>query len=134
MKHYGHDLLSEEVLLVPVPLHFTKLWSRRYNQAALLAQALGRICGIAVVPDALRRCRRTRALAHLSVEQRRDELKDAFQVNENRLMSLKDRHVILVDDILTTGATAESCVTALKKAGCRRVDLFVVARACELEF
>lgn len=133
MQQFGRKFLSgeKESVLVPVPLHFSKLWARRYNQAALLARRLGVLQGFPVVPDALWRARRTRPLAHLSIEQRREELKDAFQVNKNRLIFLKDHRVILVDDILTTGATAEACVSVLKKAGCSRVDLFVVAKACE---
>lgn len=133
MQRCGQGFLPREALLVPVPLHFTKLWTRRYNQAALLAQRLGALQGLKVIPDALKRCRRTKALAHLSIGQRRETLKDAFQLNENRLMSLKGRHVILIDDILTTGATAEACVSVLSRAGCRKIDLFVVARACEMQ-
>ncbi|UMM63363.1 ComF family protein [Aristophania vespae] len=131
MSKFGKDLFADHPVLVPVPLHVFKLWSRRYNQSALLAQKLGKLLQLDVVPDALIRCRSTRPLAHLSVKQRHEELKGAFQINKTQFKKIGKRPVVLIDDILTTGATAEACVTILKEAGCEKISLLVVARACE---
>lgn len=124
----GADLLAGSPLLVPVPLHRLRLLRRRYNQAALLAQAVGRITGCPVIPDLLRRVRATESLDDRSPEERRALLAGAIVVRRRRLAALAGRRVVLVDDVMTTGATANACATALMGAGAARVDVLIAAR------
>lgn len=114
-------------LLVPVPLHPVRLRSRGFNQALLLARPLGRALGLPVAPRALRRIRRTQAQPGLGAAERRVNLAGAFVVCHPATVS--GRHVVLVDDVLTTGATANACAGALRAAGASRVDVYTAGRA-----
>ncbi len=125
----GAELLPEADLIVPVPLHWTRLFSRRYNQAALLAQALARASGLPVVPDLLWRRRATPSQGHLSRASRQRNVAGAFAVRPDRSAGLRGRRVILVDDVMTTGATAAACSATLLQAGAADVDVLVLARA-----
>jgi len=113
-------------LLVPVPLHRWRLAGRGFNQAALLARDIGRRLELPVALAALRRSTSTRTLAGLHPEERSRELRCAFTVR--RPGSVAGRRVLLVDDVLTTGATAEGCCRVLKDAGARWVGVAVAAR------
>ncbi len=124
----GAELAAEADLIVPVPLHWMRLFARRFNQAALLAQALGRETGLPVVPDLLLRRRRTPSQGRLSVDQRRRNVAGAFAVKGARAPLLADRRVLLIDDVLTTGATAAACARTLRRGGARSVDVLVLAR------
>ncbi|WP_242390635.1 ComF family protein [Pararhodospirillum photometricum] len=126
MARAGQELLAPGAVLVPVPLHWTRLFGRRYNQSVLLAQALARGTGLGVAPDALRRLRRTPPQQSLTREERHDNVRGAFAVARPAVIG--DRPVVLVDDVLTTGATAAACARALKAAGAPRVDLLTLAR------
>ncbi len=128
MVRAGASLLNRESLLVPVPLHRARLFRRRYNQAALLALALGRLTGLAVVPDLLIRRRRTPSQGMLSREERLRNVRRAFAVRNGCAERLAGRHVVLVDDVLTTGATAGECAATLKDAGAKAVDVLTLAR------
>jgi ComF family protein len=128
MLRAGHALLRAADLLVPVPLHRRRLIARRYNQAALLASALGRLAGRPVIADALERVRPTAPLAELSAAARAEELRDAIRVRPRRAAALAARRVLLVDDVLTSGATARACARALLAAGAEAVDVLVAAR------
>lgn len=127
MARAAADLLSDADWLVPVPLHRWRLLHRRYNQAALLAQGLGRLSAARYRPDLLKRVRHTPPQATLSRGERRDNIKGAFRVNapENQLVG---RKIILVDDVLTTGATIGACAQLLRRAGAARVDVVTLAR------
>jgi ComF family protein len=124
----GAELTAEAELIVPVPLHWMRLFSRRFNQAALLAQALGVETGLPVVPDLLLRRRHTPSQGRLSVDQRRRNVAGAFAVKGARAARLAGRRVLLVDDVLTTGATAAACARTLRRGGARAVDVLVLAR------
>lgn len=120
-------------IFIPVPLHRRRFWKRRFNQSALLAHALARkTAGARALPDALMRRRFTRILARLSPEDRKKALNGAIGVRPSIRADIIGRHVVLVDDILTTGATASICATQLLNAGARRVDLLVAARTVKL--
>ena len=114
--------LAPDGLLVPVPLHRWRLWQRGFNQAVLIARALGR----AFDPDLLRRTRATPRLKGLDPAQRRATVRGAFAVRPGA--DIKGRPVILVDDVLTTGATAEACARVLRRAGASSVELLAFAR------
>ncbi len=113
---------------MPVPLHRQRLYTRRYNQAALLAREVGRLAAKPAMLDALCRVRATQALHDKGPAARRAELSGAIQANPRRLPQLRGARVLLVDDVLTSGATASACADALLAAGAARVDLLVAAR------
>ncbi|WP_254070224.1 ComF family protein [Acidisphaera sp. L21] len=129
MARAGATLLREADVIVPVPLHRWRLLTRRYNQSALLCHELGRIAGRPVVADALVRTRATASLAGKTKRQRAQTVSGAFAVRPTRQARLAGQRVVLVDDVLTTGATATSCTVALLAGGAARVDLLVGARA-----
>jgi ComF family protein len=119
---YGPD-----ALLVPVPLHVRRLRARGFNQALLLARALARRRGLHIAARALVRLRDTQTQPGLSAAERRRNLRGAFGVREPEAVA--GRHVVLVDDVLTTGATADACAFSLRAAGAARVDVFTAGRA-----
>lgn len=129
MARAGAELLREADWLVPVPLHRRRMISRRYNQAALLARALSRISGRPALLDALRRIKATSPLAELSPARRAAEMAHAVAVRASRRTVLQDARVLLIDDVLTSGATARACVAVLQEAGVARVDVLAAARA-----
>lgn len=128
MVRAGAELLGDADLLVPVPLHRWRLLARRYNQAAVLALAVGRLAGVAVAPDALLRVRRTDSQGHLDRDQRRRNVAGAFAVSPRRQGPLAGRRVVLVDDVLTTGATVGECARVLLRAGAAHVDVLTLGR------
>ena len=128
MARAGAALLRDADVLVPVPLHRRRLLSRRYNQSALLAWAIGRAGGVRVLPDALRRVRATESLAGKTREERATPLAGAFELRPSRAKAIAGRGVVLVDDVLTTGATAAACTAALMAGGATHVDVLVGAR------
>ncbi|MBU4040081.1 MAG: ComF family protein [Alphaproteobacteria bacterium] len=121
-------LLDEADAVVPVPLHRFRLLSRRFNQAAEIARPLARRVGLDYVPDALVRTAHTTTQGGKSARGRRLNVRKAFAVSEAGRRRIRGRRILLVDDVLTTGATAEACARALIEAGARAVDLAVVAR------
>jgi len=123
----GAGLIADADMAVPVPLHWTRLFARRFNQAALLAGALGRGCGLPVMPDLLVRRRRTPSQGHMGPAARRRNLKGAFAVRPSRRSQVRGRRVLLVDDVLTTGATATACARTLVRAGAAAVDVLTLA-------
>ncbi len=128
MARAGASLLAQADWLVPVPLHRRRMLSRRYNQAALLARALSRSTGRPALLDALRRVRATSPLAEMSPARRSAEMEAAIAVRPTRLQMLDGARVLLIDDVLTSGATARVCVSALLAAGATRVDVLAAAR------
>jgi competence protein ComFC len=111
--------------IVPVPLHWWRKWRRGFNQSELLAKALSKRTGVPVFA-ALRRTRPTAVQAGLSNTARRRNVTGAF--SSRRARSLKGKHVLLIDDVMTTGSTASACAIALKRAGAVRVALLTLAR------
>ncbi len=112
-------------ILVPVPLHKTRLRARRYNQSALLASALGRIVRKPVVLDGLARLKPTPPLGNLGVAARREALAGTIAVRRDGLTGCL---VLLIDDVMTSGATADACAAALLAAGAAEVDVLTAAR------
>ena len=128
MARAGADLLAAADVVTAVPLHWTRLFSRRYNQAALLARAIGRGAGVAVVPDLLLRRRKTPSQGGLGPAQRRRNLQGALAPNPHRAASIDGRRVLIVDDVMTTGATASASTRALLRGGAAAVDVLTLAR------
>jgi ComF family protein len=129
----GAELIADSDVLVPVPLHWTRLFARRYNQAALLAHAVGARSGVPVAPGLLVRRRRTPSQGRLSRAARQRNLAGAIAVPTNRRGRLADKRILLIDDVLTTGATAEACARALLAAGASAVDVLTLARVVRSE-
>lgn len=125
------DLICEADAVVPVPLHPLRLIRRRFNQAAEIARPMAASVGLAYWPDVLERVRRTESQAGRSGSGRRRNVAGAFQVPRRWRERVAGARILIVDDVLTTGATAEGCARALKAAGAARVDLAVIARVKE---
>jgi len=113
---------------VPVPLHRRRLFTRRFNQSAELCRAVARLAGLVYEPDLLIRVRATRPQVGLTGDQRRRNVARAFSVREGAGARLAGRKVVLVDDVMTTGATAEACSRALLRAGAAEVSVLCLAR------
>lgn len=128
MARAGTELLADADALVPVPLHWRRLWGRRFNQSAALSGAISEVSGVPVLYDTLRRIRPTPQQIGLSKTDRANNVQGAFRVPDDRKATLKDRRVILVDDVLTSGATVDTCARALLRAGAAHVDVLVFAR------
>lgn len=128
MARAGAELLADADLILPVPLHWTRLFRRRFNQSALLAGAISRIAGVPAVPDLLLRRRRTASQGQLSRAARRRNVRGAFAVNPRRAALVPGKRLLLVDDVLTSGATAAACSRTLLRAGAEAVDLLVLSR------
>jgi ComF family protein len=127
LREAAADLLPGADLLVPIPLARSRLWHRRYNQAAVLAQAMSRCSGVPDAPLALTRKRRTTSQVGLTPDQRRRNGQGAFEVPAGWRRRIDGRAIILVDDVITTGATAEAATRALRQAGARRIDIVALA-------
>lgn len=121
-------LIRPDTVIAPVPLHWLRLFRRRYNQAALLAQALGRAVDRPVIPDLLTRRRHTPIQDGLSREGRFANLRDAIAPHPRRAGAVCGRHVLLVDDVMTSGATLAAATEACFLAGADAVDVIVLAR------
>lgn len=147
LKHGGRQGLAEtmarllsrrvelgiDALLLPVPLHRWRLWRRGYNQAALIARALARLTGMPLEVDLLRRAKSTPLLRGLGPRERAKAVRGAFVVAAGGRTRLKGRTVLLVDDVYTTGATADACAAVLKRAGAAEVRLLCWARVVRPE-
>lgn len=128
MAQAGAELLADADLIAPVPLHRWRLLWRRYNQSAELARAIGRLRGTRVVPDLLQRRRHTPPQTDMNPRERRLNVAGAFRINPRRRVDVHDKAVLLIDDVLTTGATVEACARVLLRAGAASVDVLTLAR------
>lgn len=125
----GRALLDETDVILPVPLHVSRLWTRRYNQSAELARALARLSGISLDVSALVRARPTPSQGAMrSAKARRRNMLGAFRVSPRHKSAIAGRNVLLIDDVLTTGATVDACARALKRAGAAKVFVLALAR------
>jgi len=131
MARAGRELLAEADALVPVPLHWRRGWSRRYNQSGALARVIERQTGVKLASEALRRVRPTAQQIGLSRSERASNVQGAFKVASDRKADIAGRRLVLVDDVLTSGATVDACARALLRAKAASVDVLVFARVVD---
>ena len=131
LAHAGRELLAEADALVPVPLHWRRLWARRFNQSALLAAAVAAESGVPIAAGALKRIKPTAQQVGLSRSERATNVQGAFRVPEEGKAAVVGRRLIVVDDVLTSGATVEGCARALRRAGAANVDVLIFARVAD---
>lgn len=125
----GRDLFTDADLLIPVPLHRWRLFHRRYNQATLLANYISKETAIKLENHILKRAKNTDPQGKKSTKERHRNVANAFYIDEKKGLLLKDKHIILIDDVLTSGATMNECARILKKAGAAKVSVLCLARA-----
>ena len=128
MARAGAALLVEAGAILPVPLHRRRLVARRYNQAALLASCLARRANKPWLPDTLMRHRVTTSLGDMSAAARQQEVSNAFTIRPSRQPGIQGKRLLLIDDVMTSGATASACAAAALQAGAAAVDVLVAAR------
>lgn len=128
MMRAGQTLMRDADLIMPVPLHWSRLFARRFNQSAVLAKRIAFLSDLTFDPISLRRIRRTPSQGAMKFRQRQRNVKGAFAIDDKSASCVKDKGIILVDDVLTTGATAESCAKMLLNSGARHVDVLTAAR------
>jgi ComF family protein len=131
MARAGRELLGEADVLVPVPLHWRRGWSRRYNQSGELARVIAAASGVRLAAEALRRTRPTEQQIGLSRTERASNVQGAFKVAPDRQSAIAGRRVLLIDDVLTSGATVDACARALLRAKAANVDVLVFARVVD---
>lgn len=131
MARAGRELLTEADALIPVPLHWRRAWSRRYNQSGALAGVIGKSANLPVVGDALRRVRPTLQQVGLSRTDRARNVQGAFKVLSEHRSAVQGRRIVLIDDVLTSGATVDACARALLRARAASVDVLVFSRVVD---
>ncbi len=131
MVRAGRELLDDADMLIPVPLHWRRAWRRRYNQSGALARVIAEQSGVKVRADVLRRVRATEQQIGLSRAKRATNVQGAFQVSVDRQVEVQGRRIVLIDDVLTSGATLEACARALLRAKAAQVDVLVFARVVD---
>jgi ComF family protein len=128
MHRAGGEFLEAADALVPVPLHRWRLFHRRYNQSALLAQKIGVLAGKPVLPDVLLRIRATPVQGHLKRKERQENVKGAFAVDARQKSGVEGKTLVLIDDVMTTGATVNECSRVLLAAGAKQVNVLTLSR------
>jgi ComF family protein len=131
LSRAGRELLADADALVPVPLHWRRRWARRFNQSAILAAAVSTASGVPVAGHALKRVKFTAQQVGLSRSARAANVQGAFRVPPEGKAQVAGRHLVLVDHVLTSGATVEGCAKALLRAGARNIDVLVFARVAD---
>ena len=128
MANAGRDLLKDANAIIPVPLHWRRQWARRFNQSALLSEIIAKSSGVPVIHGALRRVKATPQQVGLTQTERATNVQGAFRVPPTEKAAVAGRWIVLVDDVLTTGATVDACARTLLRAGAGQVDVLVFAR------
>lgn len=134
LQRAGAGLIAQSDVIVPVPLHRSRLWSRRFNQSALLARALAKSCALACLPAGLLRTRATQPQKGLSRSARYKNVSGVFAPNPRHVQDISGKRVLLIDDVFTSGATLDACARVLRGAGATQVHVLTLARVTREEF
>ncbi|MEM6811459.1 MAG: ComF family protein [Pseudomonadota bacterium] len=129
----GQDICNQSDLIVPVPLHYTRLVKRRFNQAGLIAQAISKKIDKPCIIDVLKRDKATMTQGYLNMKERKKNVSGVFSVQQKYLNQIKGKNLLLVDDVYTTGATIEECTKILLKAGVQSVNVLTIARVVKAQ-
>lgn len=124
----GHELFHQAEYLVPIPLHWSRLVYRGFNQAAVLSYKLSKKVKIPHLADLLERTRRTPPQGDLTAKEREKNVAHAFKLNKKYEQLIRGKHILLIDDVFTSGATVQACTKILKKSGAKQVDILTLAR------
>lgn len=127
----GAALFTPETTLVPVPLHWTRMLRRRFNQSVLIANAIASERAVRHIPDALQRIRATKVQKNMSHAERFENQRGALRVHPKRIDQIADKPILLIDDVMTTGATLSACAEACFTAGAASVNVLVFARVAK---
>ena len=131
MSHIAADLITEKTLIVPIPVHWQRFLQRKYNQAEVLAKHVSKHSGAELRPDILRRPRKTVPLKQVNRNERFSILENAFEIDSDRAQRLKERNIVLIDDVMTSGATLSAAAKTLQQAGAGDISVLVLARVTE---
>ena len=131
LANAGRDILTDGTLLVPVPIHWSRLLRRKYNQAAEISRALSKLTGLECCQDALLRTKRTASQNGMTIAQRQMNMTNAINVNPKRYQQLDGRRICLIDDVMTSGATLSACTSAAYDAGADQVFVMLLARVAK---
>ena len=131
MSRAGSEILAEADALVPVPVHWRRQWARRFNQSAMLATAISAESGVPITAGALTRIKATVQQVGLTRSERASNVQGAFKVPEEGKGAVVGRRLVLVDDVLTSGATVDGCARVLNRAGAANVDVLIFARVAD---
>ena len=122
----GTELLKDTDIIIPVPIHFTRLLKRKYNQATLIGNVISKNTAITIYYDVLFRIKKTKSQGHLTVKQRQKNVLNAFTVKNSD--KIKGKNILLIDDVFTSGATLNECAKVLKKVGVKKIYILTFAR------
>jgi len=128
MARSARDILKDDPIIIPVPLHPKRLIKRRYNQSALLAKAIGKMSRTRVIPDLLVRTRQTNSQGGKSIKGRYRNVQGAFSIHPRWESRIVGEHILLIDDVFTTGATVSACSDCLLRHGARQIDILTLCR------
>jgi len=133
MVQAGEELLQEAELIIPVPLHWSRLFARRYNQSALLVKSIAEQTGTPMCQDLLIRHRKTPSQGTLGAKDRVRNVRAAFSIRMPKLSLAEGKNILLIDDVLTTGSTVNGCARVLLRHGAKSVDVLTLARVVRAE-
>ena len=131
MAQIAEDMLTEKTLIVPIPVHWQRFLQRKYNQAEVLAKHVAKHSGAELKPDILRRPRKTVPLKEVNRSERFSILESAFEINADKTQEIHERNIVLIDDVMTSGATLSAAAKTLQQAGAGDISVLVLARVTE---
>ncbi len=131
MYNKCRDQIDDADIIIPVPLHPKRLLRRRYNQSALISNHINRLSGVDTIPDLMSRKKNNVPQASLSKKERLQNVKGAFSIKKKYINILQNKNIILIDDVMTTGATVSECAKVLKKSGASKVEIITLAKTVE---
>lgn len=131
MAQTAADVLNEKSLIIPIPVHWQRFLQRKYNQAEVLAKHVATQSGAELKTDILRRPRKTVPLKEVNRSERFSILENAFEINADKVQEMKEQNIVLIDDVMTSGATLSAAVKTLQRAGAGDISVLVLARVTE---